>query len=75
MNTVAKLQVKPSRIADAEDLEDSHDGFSEAYLEFEPEAEHLMDAEILGDSFLDDFDDFDGSDYLDDDFGFIPGDD
>ena len=43
-------------------------------FEYAPEPEHLSDAEILDESFLDDYEDFDATDVLEDDFGFVADD-
>ena len=75
MNPAVKLQLK-LKAAKAEDLEEDSEMLStETYFEFEPETDQLTDAEILEDGFLEDYDDFENSELLGAEFGFIPGED
>ena len=75
MNHTAKVQPEPSYAMDDEVMEEMENNEATGLFEYAPEAEQLTDAEILDESFLDDFDDFDATDVLDEEFGFLSGDD
>jgi len=72
MNPMPKLQLQTS-ITTEIDFEEKPEGrVAEVYFEFEPETKQLTDAEILEDTFVDDYDEFTNTELLGEDFDFIP---
>ena len=74
MSNTAKLQPDPSYSMDDEVMDEMENNEATGMFEYMPDAELLADAEILDDSFLDDYDDFDATDVLEEEFGFLAGD-
>ena len=75
MDHTAKLHPEPSYSMDDEVMEEMENNEATGLFEYKPDAEQLTDADILDDTFLDEFEDFDATDILEDDFGFSVGDD
>ncbi len=75
MNHTAKLQPEPSFSMDDEVMEEMENTEATGLFEYVPEADQPTDAEILDETFLDEYEDFDATDVLEDDFGFVSGDD
>ncbi len=60
---------------DDEVMEEMENAEATGLFEYAPEAEDLTDADILDDTFLDDYEDFDATDVLDQEFNFLADDD
>lgn len=75
MNRSAKLQSESSYAMDDEVMEEMENAEATGLFEYAPEAEDLTDADILDDTFLDDYEDFDATDVLDQEFNFLADDD
>ena len=74
MSNTAKLQPDPSYSMDDDVMEEMENNEATGMFEYTPDAELLSDAEILDDSFLDEYEDFDATDVLEEEFGFLAGD-
>lgn len=75
MNHTAKIQPDPSYSMDDEVMEEMENNEATGLFEYKPDSEQLTDADILDETFLDEYEDFDATDVLEEDFGFVAGDD
>lgn len=75
MKHTAKLQSEPSYSMDDEVMEEMENNEATGLFDYVPSADQLTDAEILDETFLDDYEDFDATDVLDEEFGFLTDDD
>ena len=60
---------------DDEVMEEMENDEATGLFEYVPSADQLTETEILYETFLDDYEDFDATDILDEEFGFLTDDD
>ncbi|MFL2547403.1 MAG: hypothetical protein ACJ0SL_08615 [Candidatus Rariloculaceae bacterium] len=74
MNQTAKIDSTLNQPIDDEVMEEMENNEATKLFDYKPESEHLTDAEILDETFLDDYDDLETTDILDENFSFNPSD-
>jgi len=75
MNHTAKIDPATTSVIDDDVMDEMENSEATEIFEYKPESEQLTDAEILGDGFLDGYEDLDATDVLDTQFSFVPGED
>ena len=75
MKHTAKIDPALSSSIEGDVMDEMENNEATGILEYIPESEHLTDAEILDEEFLDGYEDLDATDVLDAQFSFMPGDD
>ena len=74
MNHTAKSDSTLINPIDDEVMDEMENNEATGLFEYKPEADQPTDAEILDENFLDDYEDFDATDVLEENFAFNPAD-
>ena len=75
MKHTAKIDPALSSSIEGDVMDEMENNEATGILEYILEPEHLTDAEVLDEEFLDGYEDLDATDVLDAQFSFMPGDD
>ena len=72
MKHTAKIDPALSSAIDDDVMDEMENNEATGMFEYKPESEHLTDAEIPDEEFLDEYEDLDAADVLDAQFSFAP---